>query len=323
MAGWCVDPEYRGYAHPLHARAISRRQVVYFTVTPAPHTLKTLAAVGYRRYSEGQVIFAPLLSRGVEGARVVDFAPDRPEAALLSPSDARLLADHSGLGCAVLIGLCGTQARPLVFQPRRIWRELIPCAHLIYSREPSDLARFGPAYGRRLAATAASLSSPTQSAPSPASPGVISPSASRDATRSARPSPCDLADSELVMFGDKGRLGRRAIEETRNLSQARALMFQGTGSDVGKSLIVAGLCRASPRAGCGCGRSNRRTCEQRRGDRRGRRDRPRPGAAGARLRHRPHDRHESGAVKPQSDIGAQVIVHGHVIGAAAARDYYD
>src|ERR1700690_3717554 len=46
MAGWCVDPDFRGYGHPLHARAISRREVVYFTVTPAPHTLKTLAAVG-------------------------------------------------------------------------------------------------------------------------------------------------------------------------------------------------------------------------------------------------------------------------------------
>ena len=151
MAAWCVDPVYRSYGHPLHARAISRRDVVYFTVTPAPHTLATLAAVGYRRYYEGQVIFAPLLSRGAKGARVVAFAPDSSEATLLSESDLRLLADHSALGCYAFIGLSGQEARPLVFQPRRIWRERIACVHLIYCREASDLARFGPAYGRHLA----------------------------------------------------------------------------------------------------------------------------------------------------------------------------
>ena len=130
MAGWCVDPDYRSYGHPLHARAISRREVVYFTVTPAPHTLPTLAAVGYRRYSEGQVIFAPLLSRGEAGRarrrhtrptarRRRGYATRR--AAARRPRRARLLRVHRPFR---------RQARPLIFQPRRIWRERIPCVHL-------------------------------------------------------------------------------------------------------------------------------------------------------------------------------------------------
>ena len=201
-AGWCVDPDYRGYAHPLHARAISRRDVVYFTVTPAPHTLKTLTAVGYRRYSEGQVIFAPLLSSGARGARVVEYAPDRPEAALLSASDARLLADHSALGCVAFIGLWGNKARPLVFQPRRIWRELIPCVHLIYCREPSDLARFGPAYGRHLARHGRFFVVADAVGPIPGLAGrYFAEREPRYYKGPQAPSPCDLADSELVVFG--------------------------------------------------------------------------------------------------------------------------
>ncbi len=36
---------------------------------------------------------------------------------------------------------------------------------------------------------------------------------------------------------------------TRRAHRAKALMFQGTGSDVGKSLLVAGLARAYTRRG--------------------------------------------------------------------------
>jgi hypothetical protein len=202
MAGWCVDPDYRGYGHPLHARAIRRREVVYFTVTPAPHTLPALAAVGYRRLSEGQVIFAPLLSRGEAGARVVAYAPDRPEAALLSPSDARLLAAHAALGCAAFIGLSGGDARPLIFQPRRIWRALVPCVHLIYCREPSDLARFGPAYGRRLARHGRFFVVADATGPVPGLAGrYFAGREPRFYKGPQAPSPCDLADTELVIFG--------------------------------------------------------------------------------------------------------------------------
>jgi hypothetical protein len=202
MVGWCVDPDYRGYAHPLHARAIGRREVVYFTVTPAPFTLKTLAAVGYRRYSEGQVIFAPLLSHGESGARVIAYAPDQPEAALLSESDARLLADHAALGCHAFIALAGNEARPLVFQPRRIWRELIPCVHLIYCREPGDLARFGPAYGRRLARHGRLFVVVDAVGPIPGLAGRYFAEREPRYYKGPRaPSPCDLADSELVIFG--------------------------------------------------------------------------------------------------------------------------
>jgi adenosylcobyric acid synthase len=108
---------------------------------------------------------------------------------------------------------------------------------------------------------------------------------------------------------------------------ARALMFQGTGSDVGKSVIVAGLCRALSRRGATVmpfkpqNMSNNAAVAG-------------PDAAGlageigraqflqALAARVPASVHMNPVLlKPQSEGGSQVIVHGRAIANATARDY--
>jgi adenosylcobyric acid synthase len=103
---------------------------------------------------------------------------------------------------------------------------------------------------------------------------------------------------------------------------ARALMFQGTGSDVGKSLIVAGLCRAFTRRGLRVrpfkpqNMSNNAAVTHDGGEI------GRAQALQARACGVPPSVHMNPVLlKPQSEIGAQVVVQGKVIGNARAREY--
>jgi adenosylcobyric acid synthase len=103
---------------------------------------------------------------------------------------------------------------------------------------------------------------------------------------------------------------------------ARALMFQGTGSDVGKSLIVAGLCRAFARRGLRVrpfkpqNMSNNAAVTDDGGEI------GRAQALQARACGVPTSAHMNPVLlKPQSEIGAQVVVQGKVIGNARAREY--
>src|SRR6516165_2404400 len=103
---------------------------------------------------------------------------------------------------------------------------------------------------------------------------------------------------------------------------ARALMVQGTGSDVGKSLIVAGLARAFTLRGLTVrpfkpqNMSNNAavTCD---GGEIGRAQ-----ALQARAARTPPTVHMNPVLlKPQSEIGAQIIVQGRVYGSAKAAAY--
>src|ERR1700691_5605654 len=103
---------------------------------------------------------------------------------------------------------------------------------------------------------------------------------------------------------------------------ARALMFAGTGSDVGKSLIVAGLARALTRRGLSVrpfkpqNMSNNAAVSVDGGEI-GRAQALQARAAGV----APTVHMNPVLLKPQSEIGAQVVVQGRVVGAAKAREY--
>jgi adenosylcobyric acid synthase len=104
--------------------------------------------------------------------------------------------------------------------------------------------------------------------------------------------------------------------------KAKALMFQGTGSDVGKSLLVAGFCRAFAQRGLRVrpfkpqNMSNNAAVTADGGE---------IGRAQA-LQARacsiaPSVHMNPILLKPQSEIGAQIIVQGRIYGHAKARDY--
>jgi adenosylcobyric acid synthase len=102
----------------------------------------------------------------------------------------------------------------------------------------------------------------------------------------------------------------------------RALMFQGTGSDVGKSLIVAGLARAFTLRGLAVrpfkpqNMSNNAAVTSDGGEI------GRAQALQARAARTPPTVHMNPVLlKPQSEIGAQIIVQGRVYGSAKAAAY--
>jgi len=109
----------------------------------------------------------------------------------------------------------------------------------------------------------------------------------------------------------------------RHAGRTAALMLQGTGSDVGKSLLVAGLARALTRRGNVVrpfkpqNMSNNAAVTADGGEI-GRAQALQARACGV----APSRDMNPVLLKPQSEIGAQVVVQGRVLRSATARDYH-
>ena len=101
-----------------------------------------------------------------------------------------------------------------------------------------------------------------------------------------------------------------------------ALMLQGTGSNVGKSMLVAGLCRAARRRGLSVApfkpqnmSNNAAVTED--GGEIGRAQALQARACGL----RPSVHMNPVLLKPETDVGAQVVVQGRRLTSTAAADY--
>ncbi|MER8638387.1 cobyric acid synthase [Mesorhizobium sp. M1365] len=108
---------------------------------------------------------------------------------------------------------------------------------------------------------------------------------------------------------------------------AKAIMLQGTGSDVGKTVLVAGLCRAAKKRGLKVrpfkpqNMSNNAAVADIPGDSGGGEIGRAQWLQAIACGVAPTLHMNPVLLKPQTDVGAQVVVQGKVFGEARARDY--
>ncbi len=150
-SSWYVAPAFRGAGLSLLMRTL-KHQAVHTNVTPAPHVVPILEALGYQRFCKGLFAAAPSLAGPVGRTKIVRVL-DAPNPGDGAPTDdLRLLLDHARFGCLSL--WCETQGEgaPFIFR-RRFVRALsvIPAAQLIYCDSIDQLARFAGPIGRYLA----------------------------------------------------------------------------------------------------------------------------------------------------------------------------
>ena len=198
ISSWCVEPSHRGHAAVLAAMATKLKHVTYINTSAAAHTWPILEAQGYRRYSRGQFLAIPALSRG-RGVTAHALSDSAEHHAL---PEYELLRAHADAGCVVVV--CDTAAGPLpfVFLRRRITRAPIPTLQLIYARDTASFVECAGPLGRFLLTRGGPTVICDADGPIPGLVGAFfKDRGPRFFKGPTEPRPNDLAFTEMVVFG--------------------------------------------------------------------------------------------------------------------------
>jgi hypothetical protein len=141
FSSWYVDPEFRPYATLLISCTFKRKDITYFNVTAAPHTLAILQAQGFQQFSRGRVVALPALSWPDRSCRIETVTPQSALSPVIPPNERELLRTHAEYGCICVVCHAEDGPHPFVFARRRKWG-VLPFVFLIYCRDPAEFVRF-------------------------------------------------------------------------------------------------------------------------------------------------------------------------------------
>jgi hypothetical protein len=202
ISSWYVRPAYRGFAPLLVSMALRRKDAVYLNSSPIAHSLPVLTAMGFRRLTGGQFLSAPLLSRGLRGARVRVVEPHSAPGDWPDLAEFDLLRSHAAQGCLSLVCEVAGRAIPFVFVRRKIRHAPLGVAQLIWCRDTADFVFCAGPLGRALARHGALLAISDANAPIAGLVGrYFAGKAPKFYRGPAEPRINDLAFTEAVIFG--------------------------------------------------------------------------------------------------------------------------
>ena len=197
-----VEPAFRGYAATmLLSRALRHKHVTYFNITPAPHTLPMLEALGYVRYCAGRFVSVPALCTWSSGTRVRAATPEICPDTDLPSYEIELLLTHANYGCMSLICSSANRRHPFVFMLVPSRKLHLTYAYLAYCRDLEGFVRFAGPLGRFLAWRGIPLVVLDSNGPVRGLIGRYSAGFPKYFKGPEQPRLGDLTYSEQVMFG--------------------------------------------------------------------------------------------------------------------------